>query len=281
MQTGLPGRRVTPAALAAGTARIGTTVRGARVLELLIRVQGWIHEALIAATGAFAAGRDWTTLAAMLPMGILFGAVHALTPGHGKTVLASYLVGSKLAAVRSLSVAGALAVTHIGSAVLIALFAQPLVSRTLGSVGRAPSLEALSRGGLAVIGLWLLIRAVRGGGHHHDEREGMMVGVVAGLVPCPLTLFAMVLALGRGVPEAGLTFALAMVLGVGLTLAVVALLAVFARAWVVAVSSRHGASIAQLSRVLDGVAGALLLAAGLYALGGSALFAPSGPFTAR
>jgi ABC-type nickel/cobalt efflux system permease component RcnA len=235
------------------------------VLELLIRVQGWIHEALIAAMGAFAAGRDWTTLAAMLPMGILFGAVHALTPGHGKTVLASYLVGSKLAAVRSLSVAGALAVTHIGSAVLIALFAQPLVSRTLGSVGRAPRLAALSRGGLAVIGLWLLIRALRGRAHHHDGREGVMVGVVAGLVPCPLTLFAMVLALGRGVPEAGLIFALAMVFGVGLTLAAVAVLAVFARSWVVAVSARRGASVAQLSRVLDGVAGTLLLAAGLHA----------------
>ena len=234
------------------------------MLELLIRVQGWIHEALIAAMGAFAAGRDWTTLAAMLPMGILFGAVHALTPGHGKTVLASYLVGSKLAAVRSLSVAGALAVTHIGSAVLIALFALPLVSRTLGSVGRAPSLEALSRGGLAMIGLWLLIRALRGRAHHHDGREGVMVGVVAGLVPCPLTLFAMVLALGRGVPEAGLTFALAMVLGVGLTLAAVAVLAVFARSCVVAASAHHGASVAQLSRVLDGAAGALLLAAGLH-----------------
>ena len=34
-----------------------------------------------------------------------------------------------------------------------------------------------------------------------------MVGVIAGLVPCPLTLFAMFLALSRGVPEAGLTFA--------------------------------------------------------------------------
>ena len=92
-----------------------------------------------------------------------------------------------------------------------------------------------------------------------------MVGVVAGLVPCPLTLFAMVLALGRGVPEAGLIFALAIVLGVGLTLAAVAVLAVFARSWVVAVSARRGASIAQLSRVLDGVAGTLLLAAGLHA----------------
>jgi nickel/cobalt exporter len=49
-----------------------------------------------------------------------------------------------------------------------------------------------------------------------------MVGVIAGLVPCPLTLFAIFFALSRGVPEAGLTFAVAMMLGVGLTLGAVA-----------------------------------------------------------
>ena len=86
-----------------------------------------------------------------------------------------------------------------------------------------------------------------------------MVGVVAGLVPCPLTLFAMVVALGRGVPEAGLTFAAATMVGVGLTLAAVAGLTILAREWVVAVTARHGASIERLSRGLDGLAGALLL----------------------
>jgi ABC-type nickel/cobalt efflux system permease component RcnA len=142
------------------------------VLELLIRVQGWIHEVLIAAMGAFAAGRDWTTLAAMLPMGVLFGAVHALTPGHGKTVLASYLVGSRLAGLRSLAVAAALSLTHVGSAVLIALLALPLLTRTLGGVGRAPSLELLSRSLLALIGLWLLIRAIRGHARAAPDQVG-------------------------------------------------------------------------------------------------------------
>jgi nickel/cobalt exporter len=245
------------------------------VLEFLINVQGWIQGSLAAALTGFAASRDWTLLAAMLPMGVAFGAVHALTPGHGKTVLASYLVGSQLAGLRSLIVAGALALTHVGSAVVIALLALPLLTRTLGGVGRAPSLELLSRGLLALIGLWLLIRALRGhGSHSHDKRNGVVVGMVAGLVPCPLTLFAMVLALSRGVPEAGLTFALAMVLGVGLTLGAVALLTVLARGWVVRASARHGATMAALSRVLDGVAGALLLGAGLQALVGDAIFAP-------
>ena len=247
------------------------------MLDVVIRLQGWIHGTLATSLSGFAASRDWTLLAAMLPMGIAFGAIHALTPGHGKTVLASYLVGSRLAGLRTIAVAGALALTHVGSAVLIALLALPLVSSALGSVGRAPILEGLSRGLLAVIGLWLVIRAVRGHVHHrHDERDGIMVGVVAGLVPCPLTLFAMVLALARGVPEAGLTFAVAMTLGVGLTLGAVALLTVFARGRVVALSARHGASIAGLARVLDGLAGALLLSIGLHALLGG-----FGPVTSR
>lgn len=249
------------------------------VLQVLIQVQGWIHASLSAALSGFATSRDWTLLAAMLPMGVAFGAVHPLTPGHGKTVLASYLVGSRLAGLKSLVVAGSLALTHVGSAVVIALLALPLISRSFGSVGRAPSLELLSRGLLALIGLWLLIRALRGhAGHAQDERSGVVVGVVAGLVPCPLTLFAMVLAMSRGVPEAGLTFALAMVLGVGLTLGAVALLTVLARAYVVQVSARHGASVTLLSRFLDGTAGALLVGAGLYALAGTAPFAPSTPF---
>jgi len=200
----------------------------------------------------------------MLPMGVAFGAIHALTPGHGKTVLASYLVGSRLAGLRSLGVAGTLALTHVGSAVVLALVASSLVTRTLGGVGRAPVLENVSRALLAGIGLWLLWRAWRG--HRHPRSEGLMVGVVAGLVPCPLTLFAMVVSLGRGVPEAGFAFAVAMLLGVSLVLAGVAGMSVLARDGVVALTARYGASVERLSRTLDGLAGALLLTIGVQEL---------------
>ena len=233
-------------------------------MDGLFEAQRWIYGSLTATLSAFATTHDWAALAPVLPLGVVFGAVHALTPGHGKTVLASYLVGSRLAALHSLAVAGVLALTHVGSAVILALAASSLVTRTLGGVGRAPLLETLSQGLLAAIGLWLLWRAWRGRTHLHGE--GLMVGVVAGLVPCPLTLFAMVAALGRGVPEAGLSFAVAMMLGVGLTLAAVALLTVVARDWVVATTVRHGASINGLSRILDALTGLLLLTIGLHEL---------------
>jgi len=230
-------------------------------MDFLVGLQRWINASISADLGAFAATRDWVALLAVLPLGIAFGAVHALTPGHGKTVLASYLVGSRLAVLRGLGVAGALAVTHVGSAVVLALAAAPILTRTLGGVGRAPLLENVSRGLLALIGIWFLFRALRGPSHEHHE--GVMVGVIAGLVPCPLTLFAMFLALGRGVPEAGLMFAAAMMLGVGLTLGGIAALTVVARERVVAFVARHGGSVEKASRALEALTGAALLAIGV------------------
>ena len=231
------------------------------MVDQLIALQRWIYAALSADLAAFAARRDWMALAAVLPAGVLFGAVHALTPGHGKSILASYLLGSRLATLRAAAVAAVLALTHVGSAVLLALVAAPLITRTLGGVGRAPALELTSRSLLVAIGLWLVLRAWRGRGHPHGE--GLFVGFIAGLVPCPLTLFAMFFALSRGVPEAGLVFAVAMMLGVLTTLAVVALLTVLMRDRVMVLMARHGASMQTLTRVLDGLSGVLLVAVSL------------------
>ena len=90
-----------------------------------------------------------------------------------------------------------------------------------------------------------------------------MVGIAAGLIPCPLTLFTMFLALARGVPEAGLTFAVAMMLGVGLTLGIVAVATVIARDRLVSILARHGASLDRLGRGLDGTTGAILILIGM------------------
>src|SRR5437764_6778617 len=128
-------------------------------MDFLVAAQRWIYGSLSGELSAFAATRDWLSLAAVLPAGIVFGAVHALTPGHGKTILASYVVGSRLGTVRATAVAAVLALTHVGSAVVLAFVASTLVTRTLGGVGRAPALEVASRGLLVAIGVWLIVRA--------------------------------------------------------------------------------------------------------------------------
>ena len=73
----------------------------------------------------------------------------------------------------------------------------------------------------------------------------------------------MFFALSRGVPEAGLVFALAMMLGVLSTLVLVALLTTFMRDRLLTLLSHHGASLRHLTRVLDGLSGLLLIALSL------------------
>jgi nickel/cobalt exporter len=224
----------------------------ATLLTALIDAQRHIYSSLSSYLTNFAADRDTGSLLGILPAGIVFGAVHALTPGHSKSVLASYILGSRLQALRGAGIAGLLSITHVGSAVILALLAAPLVTRTLGSgVGRAPALELLSRGVLVAIGVWLLFRAFRG--HRHAHGEGIAVGFVAGLVPYPLSLFAMFLALAR------LMSALAMMLGVGLTLSGIAVATILARNAVVSMMARHGASVDRLVSAFDALGGVLLI----------------------
>lgn len=230
-------------------------------MDFLFTIQRSISTTVAGDLSGFAETGNWLALLAMIPFGVLFGAIHALTPGHSKTVLATYIAGSPIAAMRGISLAIILAVTHVLCAVAIAVLALPLVSRALGSVGRAPMLEDLSRGLLAAIGVWMIIRAF--GWRFRSQAEGPIVAVIAGLIPCPLTLFAMVFAIGHGVPEAGLVFAAAMMIGIALTLTTVALIAVFARAKFLSYFARNQARLGRISRAFEFLAGAFLLLIGL------------------
>jgi ABC-type nickel/cobalt efflux system permease component RcnA len=224
-------------------------------------VQRAIYGSVGGHLAAFASSHDWAALLTILPLGIFFGAVHALTPGHSKTLLASYLLGSRLALLRGLTVSSVLAATHVMSSVLIALFAVQLMTRTLGGAGRAPLAEDVSRGLLILIGAWFVVRALRGR-THHPKQEGIVVGFIAGLIPCPLTLFVMVSAIARGVPAAGLTFAASMFLGIALTLGAIAAFAIVGRDTATVFMTRYGTSIVTVARCLEGLAGLLLIVFG-------------------
>jgi len=229
-----------------------------------VAVQRDIYQALSGRIETFADTGDWAQLAVFLPMGIVFGAVHAATPGHSKMVLATYLAGSRLAALRALAVSAVLSVTHVSMSVAIALLSLPLVSVAFGQIGRAPALETLSRGLIGLIGIWMIWRAFRPAKtHSHQVGQGLAVGFMAGLIPCPLTLFVMVFAMSKGVTAAGIAFAGVMMLGVALTLALVALAAILFRNGLLRLIERRPMLFAAISRGLHGLVGLLLVAIAL------------------
>jgi nickel/cobalt exporter len=229
---------------------------------MLVEIQRTIYTALAEQIKLLSTGGDWLAFLAFLPAGVFFGAVHALTPGHSKAVLATYLAGSEAKIGRGLLVSLTLSFTHVTIAVLIAVFSLPLVSIALGSVGRAPLLEDVSRGLLGLIGLWMLWRALSHS--HHHKHEGEAVGVMAGLIPCPLTLFVMTFAIARGVPAAGILFAGTMMIGVALTLSCVAVLSIMLRERLVRFVEGRPRLFEAITRSIEGVAGAALVALAIH-----------------
>ncbi|MER9343219.1 ABC transporter permease [Mesorhizobium sp. M0601] len=226
------------------------------MFQTLVEFQRTIYLTLGEQIKLLAAGGNWLAFMAFLPMGVLFGAAHALTPGHSKAVLATYLAGSDAKVSRGLLVSITLSFTHVTIAVLIAALSLPLVSIALGSVGRAPLLEHISRGLLGLIGVWMLWRALSHS--HHHRHEGEAVGVMAGLIPCPLTLFAMTFAMSRGVPAAGVLFAITMMVGVALTLSCIAVLSIVFRERLVQFFARQPRLFETISRAIEGAAGLAL-----------------------
>lgn len=229
-------------------------------LQDIVGLQREIYLAFAAHIKAFATGGGWSAFLIYLPMGILFGAAHALMPGHSKTILATYLAGSPLGLIRGLTVSLVLSFTHVTMSVLIVLLALPLVSFTsIVNPGRAPVLEDLSRGLLGVIGLWMLYRAFRHRPHHHGHGEGLAVGFMAGLIPCPLTLFVMTFAVSRGVPEAGVAFAIVMMIGVALTLSSVAAITILFRQSMLHLLEKRTVLLDRTSRAIEAIVGILLI----------------------
>ncbi|MDI4238779.1 hypothetical protein OZ411_38965 [Bradyrhizobium sp. Arg237L] len=101
-----------------------------------------------------------TALPSLAVAAFAFGMLHALLPGHGKSVLTSYYAAD--GRWRSALVSSLLRIlTHVGSAVVLVLSGYAVLKHTIGGAGRAPALEQASQILIVLIGLWLLWRAFR------------------------------------------------------------------------------------------------------------------------
>lgn len=110
-----------------------------------------------------------------LVVALALGALHALTPGHGKTVVAAYLVGSRGTSMHAVSLGAITTMTHTGSVLLLGLVAL-VASRFIVPSDLFPLLEVASGVLIILLGVNLLYRRwfdyQSGGGHEHMHNHG-------------------------------------------------------------------------------------------------------------
>jgi nickel/cobalt exporter len=201
---------------------------------------------------------------ALIVAAFSFGMLHALLPGHGKSLLAAHYAGEGRWRGAILSSA-ILILTHVGSAIVIVLTGAAVIQRTLVGAGRAPILERSSHILIVLVGLWLLWQAFRS--HHHDHgRSGPALAFVGGLIPCPLTTFIMAYAVANGLLLAGLLLSATFASGMIVTVVAFPLAAILLRGRLVAMLDRTGGLRRRVGVWLEVTAALAVTALGLWPL---------------
>ena len=155
--------------------------------------------------------------AAYLLSSFWLGAVHAATPGHGKTVAAAYLVGTRGRATDAVALGIFVTLAHTGGIVMFGVLA------TIGSAAlsqRSESYVSLGSALLMVgVGAWMAFGYFRNSHHHRhrhhhdhhhehdfdafgDQRPSWSVllglGLAGGLLPDPAALAVLLSAVASG-----------------------------------------------------------------------------------
>jgi nickel/cobalt exporter len=231
------------------------------------------------ADGSFASlvGRSHLSvlvILASLAAALFWGAAHALSPGHGKTIVTAYLVGQRGTPRHAALLGLIVTITHT-----IGVFALGLVTLALSQFivpdRLYPWLNLTS--GLLVVAIgasvfwarWRHRRAhAHGHHHHHHERiegaEGpsfrslLAVGVSGGLLPCPSALVVLLAAISLHRVAFGLLLILAFSAGLALSITGIGLVAVLARR-----AFRRLRFDGPLIRLLPAASALVILAAGL------------------
>jgi len=202
---------VATAAIPPQPSAAGTVVRGDFLSQLLNRREIPLSMILVGLVVAFS-----------------LGSIHALSPGHGKTIVAAYLVGSRGTIKHAVFLGGMVTFTHTISVFFLGLTTLFLSQYVLPEK-IYPVLGAISGVSIVWIGAMLLYqraRRLRGYEHSHDHAHGhdhghdhdhgphghshvpegeitmgslIALGASGGLVPCPsaLVLLLSSIALGR------------------------------------------------------------------------------------
>jgi ABC-type nickel/cobalt efflux system permease component RcnA len=178
----------------------------------------------------------WGLLLAGVAVAFALGAIHALSPGHGKTIVVAYLVGTRGTPMHAVLLGGVVTFTHTVTVFFLG-FATLFLSQYVLPERIYPVLGVIS--GISIVGIGAVLlykRAQPHHHHHHDRSEVGMAGLVAlgasgGLVPCPTALVLLLSAVSLGRTGLGLILLVAFSAGLAVVLTAIGLAVLYAKHW--------------------------------------------------
>jgi nickel/cobalt transporter (NicO) family protein len=224
---------------------------------------------------------------------IALGAAHALEPGHGKTLMAAYLVGSRGTRAHAVGLGLSVTIAHtIGILAIAVLVVAAQTALPPDVVVRwLPAIAAVT---IAGIGGWMIVTELRrrrvravAAGHTHAEDVGtaphehggvihahvaaggtitwrslFVLGLAGGIIPSPGALLILLSTIAAGRAAFGVVLVIAFGLGMALVLSGVGIAMIYARGRLERLPSSR--RLARLSRDAPLVAGIVVLVLGVW-----------------
>lgn len=220
-------------------------------------------------------GNDATTWLTLSSLGFLYGILHAIGPGHGKAIIATFTLSQPTARRQTLAIAIGGALMQGVSAILWVALAMGLLHLLMpDAVNHSHWLNRANAALIIAIGAYILYRhrprrlhdahcACGHDHHHHDTPTTSALSpwaaiIAIGIRPCSGAVISLAAAWSWSLIGAGIAMTLAIACGTALTIATIAMLCYHGRQHLARRLTHDGARLARLTRTLA-LAGGLIL----------------------
>ena len=224
-------------------------------------------------------GNDATTWLTLSSLGFLYGILHAIGPGHGKAIIATFTLSQPTARQQTLAIAIGGALMQGVSAILWVALAMGLLHLLMpDAVNHSHWLNRANAALIIAIGAYIFYRhrprrrhdahcACGHDHHHHDTPTTSALSpwaaiIAIGIRPCSGAVISLAAAWSWSLIGAGIAMTLAIACGTALTIATIALLCYHGRQHLARRLTHDGARLARLTRTLALVGGLILILLG-------------------
>jgi nickel/cobalt transporter (NicO) family protein len=171
----------------------------------------------------------------------IYGVIHAIGPGHGKTIVCSYFLNRPGSLYQGLLMGNLITAIHVFSATMVIMLLYLIFEQTgmAGFEDFNPKLQKISYSLLIAIGIYLAGKSIylikKGDMANPEEcsaadlKSLIVTSIATGLIPCPGAAIILSFTVILGITETGLLAMVFIAIGMGLTTSTIALLTIYFR----------------------------------------------------
>ncbi len=210
---------------------------------------------------------------------LVYGILHTLGPGHGKLIMASYFLQGNVVKSDALSLAVIISVIHSSTAIILAvMFKTVLISvKGLARMRIQNGFTLISGLIIITIGVVYLVKRIRkkeppaakqsyNAAASTDKRwlKNLVIGFSVGIVPCPLSLTIMMIAIAYNIFWVGIASVISLTLSMVFLLYIISIYTLKSRQKIETVNEKKHGALKPVTSILGYTGNALIIMIGLF-----------------